>query len=143
MPKRGPNKRVTYLVDYFDYNVFGISLVNALSAPHHSSDTIRESHKHNLFSSSFLFFPTFHYFFVFYSFCCTSSILAFIWHRSGSEAATQSPVLAGYVMNYLAAFFGRVMPSAVQKQLVNFLVSCVRRSGLRCSGIHGWMSRTC
>jgi hypothetical protein len=31
MPKRGPNKRVTYLVDYFDYNLFGISLVNALT----------------------------------------------------------------------------------------------------------------
>jgi hypothetical protein len=31
MPKRGPNKRVTYLVDYFDYNLFGIKLVNALS----------------------------------------------------------------------------------------------------------------
>jgi hypothetical protein len=30
MPKRGPNKRVTYLVDYFDYNLFGIKLVNAL-----------------------------------------------------------------------------------------------------------------
>jgi hypothetical protein len=31
MPKRGPNKRVTYLVDYFDYNLFGIKLVNALT----------------------------------------------------------------------------------------------------------------
>jgi hypothetical protein len=30
MPKRGPNKRVTYLFDYFDYNLFGIKLVNAL-----------------------------------------------------------------------------------------------------------------
>jgi hypothetical protein len=46
-------------------------------------------------------------------------------------------------MSYLAAFFGRVIPSAVQKRLVNFLVSCVRRSGLRCSGVHGWMSQTC
>jgi hypothetical protein len=27
--------------------------------------------------------------------------------------------------------------------LVSFLLSCVRSSGLRCSGIHGWMSRTC
>jgi hypothetical protein len=33
MPKRGPNKRVAYLVDYFDYNSFGISLVNALTSP--------------------------------------------------------------------------------------------------------------
>jgi hypothetical protein len=31
MPKRGPNKRVTYLFDYFDYNLFGIKLVNALT----------------------------------------------------------------------------------------------------------------
>jgi hypothetical protein len=30
MPKRGANKRVTYLFDYFDYNLFGIKLVNAL-----------------------------------------------------------------------------------------------------------------
>jgi hypothetical protein len=30
MPKRGPIKRVTYLFDYFDYNLFGIKLVNAL-----------------------------------------------------------------------------------------------------------------
>jgi hypothetical protein len=30
MPNGGPIKRVTYLVDYFDYNLFGISLVNAL-----------------------------------------------------------------------------------------------------------------
>jgi hypothetical protein len=30
MPKRRPNKGVTYLVDYFDYNLFGIKLVNAL-----------------------------------------------------------------------------------------------------------------
>jgi hypothetical protein len=27
----GPIKRVTYFVDYFDYNLFGISLVNALT----------------------------------------------------------------------------------------------------------------
>jgi hypothetical protein len=27
--------------------------------------------------------------------------------------------------------------------LVNFFVSCVSRSELRCSGIHGWMSWTC
>jgi hypothetical protein len=40
MPKRGPNKRVTYLVDYFDYNLFGIKLVNALmfdTTQHYSS----------------------------------------------------------------------------------------------------------
>jgi hypothetical protein len=30
MPKRGLNKRVKYLFDYFDYNLFGIKLVNAL-----------------------------------------------------------------------------------------------------------------
>jgi hypothetical protein len=32
--------------------------------------------------------------------------LPFIWHRCGREAATQSQVLACYVMSYLAAFFG-------------------------------------
>jgi hypothetical protein len=73
----------------------------------------------------------------------TVVLLPFIWHRCGTKAAIQSPVLACYVMSYHAAFFGRVIPSAVQKRLVNFLVSCVRRSGLRCSGIHAWMSRTC
>jgi hypothetical protein len=31
MPNGGPNKGVTYLVDYFDYNLFGIKLVNALN----------------------------------------------------------------------------------------------------------------
>jgi hypothetical protein len=31
MPNGGLIKRVTYLVDYFDHNLFGISLVNALS----------------------------------------------------------------------------------------------------------------
>jgi hypothetical protein len=57
--------------------------------------------------------------------------LPFIWHRCGSKTVIQSPVLACYyVMSYLAAFFGRVIPSAVQKRFVNFLVSCVRRSGL-------------
>jgi hypothetical protein len=30
MANGGPNKRVTYLFDYFDYNLFGIKLVNAL-----------------------------------------------------------------------------------------------------------------
>jgi hypothetical protein len=47
------------------------------------------------------------------------------------------------MMRYLAAFFGKVINSAVQKGLVNFLVNCVRRSELRCSGIHGWMGQTC
>jgi hypothetical protein len=42
------------------------------------------------------------------------AFLPFIWHRYGSEAAIQSPVLACYVMSYLAAFSGRVIPSAVQ-----------------------------
>jgi hypothetical protein len=32
MPKRGPNKRVTYLFDYIDYDLFGIKLVNALTS---------------------------------------------------------------------------------------------------------------
>jgi hypothetical protein len=51
-------------------------------------------------------------------------LLPIIWHRCANEAATQSPVLACYMMNYLAAFFGRVISSAVQKFfLVNFLVS--------------------
>jgi hypothetical protein len=31
MANGGPNKRVTYLFDYFDYNLFGIKLVNALT----------------------------------------------------------------------------------------------------------------
>jgi hypothetical protein len=43
------------------------------------------------------------------------ALMPIIWHRCGSEAATQSPVLACYVMNYLAAFFGRVIPSAVKE----------------------------
>jgi hypothetical protein len=36
-------------------------------------------------------------------------LLPFIGHRCGSEAAIQSPVLACYMMSYLAAFFGRVI----------------------------------
>jgi hypothetical protein len=32
MPNGGPIKQVTYLFDYFDYNLFGIKLVNALNA---------------------------------------------------------------------------------------------------------------
>jgi hypothetical protein len=31
MENGGPNKQVTYLFDYIDYNLFGIKLVNALS----------------------------------------------------------------------------------------------------------------
>jgi hypothetical protein len=69
-----------------------------------------------------------------------SSTLAIHLARMWQEAAIQSPVLACYVMSYLAKFFGRVIPSTVQKRLVNFFVSCVSRSELRCSGIHGWMS---
>jgi hypothetical protein len=61
--------------------------------------------------------------------------------RSNNSIPTSACML--YVLSCFAAFFGRVMPSAVQKRVVNFLVSCVRRSWLRCSGIHGWMSRTC
>jgi hypothetical protein len=38
MPKRGPNKQVTYLFDYFDYNLFGIKLVNALTGHSHAND---------------------------------------------------------------------------------------------------------
>jgi hypothetical protein len=30
MPNGGPSKRVTYLFDYFDYNLFRIKVVNAL-----------------------------------------------------------------------------------------------------------------
>jgi hypothetical protein len=36
-----------------------------------------------------------------------------------------------------------LIPSAVKKCLVNFRVSCVRRSRLCCFGIHGWVSRAC
>jgi hypothetical protein len=54
MPKRGPNKRVTFLIDYFDYNLFGIKLVNALNdlasmpnVPDLSPTTKEYSHTHN------------------------------------------------------------------------------------------------
>jgi hypothetical protein len=39
MPKRGPNKRVMHLFDYFDYNLFGIKLVNALNDVHNADVT--------------------------------------------------------------------------------------------------------
>jgi hypothetical protein len=44
-------------------------------------------------------------------------------------------------MRYLGAFFGKVIHSAVHKHFGKlFLLNCVRRSGLCCSGIHGLMS---
>jgi hypothetical protein len=69
----------------------------------------------------------------------TTTTVVLLPFTCGSKAVIQSPVLACYVMSYHATFFGRVIPSAVQKRLVNFLVSCVRRSGLRCSAVPEFM----
>jgi hypothetical protein len=69
------------------------------------------------------------------------ALLTIIWYRCGSEAATQSPVLACYVMNYLAAFFGRMISSAVQKRLVNFLGKLCQKEQVSLLR-HSWMDES-